>query len=102
MDQRIKDLNLLLLVLSGWEEESRSAPGEKVYRSWKGYLFEALNELEEDRLIQQFKSTKSVVVTKEGLRRASEIKEKFLGQAKSNESSEVKPKGREVQGHERW
>ena len=79
MDQKIKELNLLLLMLSGWEEESRNQPGEKIYRSWKGYLFEALNELEDDKLIQQFKNTKSVVITPEGLRKARELKERLLG-----------------------
>jgi len=78
MDQKLKDLNLLLLFLSGWEEDSRSESGEKVFRSWKGYLFEALNELEGENLIQQFKNTKSVVILPEGIKRARDIKTKFL------------------------
>ncbi len=78
MEQKVKDLNLLLLFLSGWEEESRQEPGEKVFRSWKGYLFEALNELEEERLIRQFKNTKSVVILPEGIKRARDLKSKFI------------------------
>lgn len=78
MEQKIKDLNLLLLFLSGWEEESRSQPGEKVIRSWKGYLFEALNELEDEKMILQFENTKSVVILPEGIRRAESIKSKYL------------------------
>lgn len=81
MNPKIKELNLLLLMLSGWEEESRNHPGEKVFRSWKGYLFEALNELEEDKLIQQFKNTKSVIITPEGLRRARELEDRLLGES---------------------
>lgn len=75
MDSKIKKLSLLLLMLSGWEEESRHQPGEKVYRSWKGYLFEALNGLEEEKLIKQFNNTKSVVLTPEGIKEAEFLKE---------------------------
>ncbi len=78
MEQKIKDLNLLLMFLSGWEEDSRAEPGEKVFRSWKGYLFEALNELEEEKMIRQFKNTKSLVILPEGVKRAQALKSKFL------------------------
>jgi hypothetical protein len=78
MEQKIKDLNLLLLFLSGWEEDARDQSGEKVFRSWKGYLFEALNELEDEKLIRQFKNTKSVVILPEGIKRAQTIKSKVL------------------------
>ena len=63
MDSKVKDLNLLLLYLTGWEEESRKEPGEKVLRSWKGYLFEILNELERENMILQYNNTKSVILT---------------------------------------
>ncbi len=99
MDQKIKELNLLLLVLSGWEEESRHQPGEKIYRSWKGYLFEVLNELEEDKLIQQFKNTKSVIITPEGLRRAKELQARLQGESgKGNGQSNQ----REAERGRRW
>lgn len=75
MEQKLKDLNLLLLFLGGWEEDSRTEPGEKVFRSWKGFLFEALNELEEEKMIRQF--TKSVVILPEGIKKAREIKNRF-------------------------
>ena len=78
MEQKIKDLNLLLLYLSGWEEDSRNSPGEKVFRSWKGYLFEVLNEMEEEDLIKQFRNTKSVVLTEKGIEKAEQLKEKIL------------------------
>ncbi len=78
MDEKIKDLNLLLLYLAGWEEDSTKEPGKKVYRSWKGYLFEVLNELQDDEMIYQFKNGKSVIILDEGIRKAKSLKEKYL------------------------
>jgi hypothetical protein len=60
---------------SDLEEESRQNPGEKIERSWKGYLFEALNTLEEEKKIMQFKNTKSVVITPEGKKEAEKLKD---------------------------
>lgn len=76
--EELKDLNLLLLFLSGWEEDSRRRPGEKVFRSWKGYRFDALNALEEGEMIEQFHNLKSVLITPKGIERARELKERFL------------------------
>jgi hypothetical protein len=42
MEKMIQDLCLLLMFLMGWEEDSRQKPGEKIFRAWKGYLFEVL------------------------------------------------------------
>ena len=78
MDPRFKELNLLLLYLSGWEEDSRKNPGQKIYRSWKGYLFEIINEFEQQELITQHRNSKSVVFTEAGRRRAEEIKRKYF------------------------
>ena len=78
MEEKIKELNLLLLYLAGWEEDSTKEPGKKVYRSWKGYLFEVLNELQDDELIYQFKNGKSVIILDEGIRKAQKLKEKYL------------------------
>ncbi len=78
MDDKIKELNLLLLYLAGWEEDSTKEPGKKVYRSWKGYLFEVLNELQDDEMIYQFKNGKSVIILDEGLKKAEKLKQKYL------------------------
>lgn len=78
MDERLKDLNLLVLYLSGWEEDSRKNPGDKIFRSWKGYLFEILNEFEERELIIQHRKSKSVVFTETGKRKAEEIKSRYF------------------------
>ncbi len=78
MDSRVKDLNLLLLYLTGWEEDSTRNPGEKVFRSWKGYLFEILNALEQDKMIHQIKNGKSVILTDTGRQAAERLKQKFV------------------------
>jgi hypothetical protein len=78
MDARVKELNLLLLYLTGWEEDSTRTPGEKVFRSWKGYLFEVLNELEQEKLIHQIKNGKSVILTDTGRQAAEKLKLKFV------------------------
>ena len=78
MDERIKELNLLVLYLSGWEEESRKTPGLKIFRSWKGYLFDILNEFEEKEFIIQNRKSKSVIFTEKGKRQAEEIKKMFF------------------------
>ena len=78
MDEKIKELNLLLLFLSGWEEDSRDEPGTKIFRSWKGYLFEILNEMQDSELIHQKRDAKSVIILEKGIQKAKELKEKYL------------------------
>ena len=73
MNQKIKDLNLLLLYLSGWEEESKNDPDENVFRSWKGYLFDILNDLKNEGLITLYKNTHSVIITQKGIQKAKSI-----------------------------
>lgn len=50
MDEKIKDLTLLLLYLTSWKEHE--FPFE-LRRSWKGYPFEVLNELTDQDLIRE-------------------------------------------------
>ena len=78
MEKRILDLNLLLLYLTGWEEDSRKNPGEKVYRAWKGYLFTTLNTLADEKLIIQSRDTKSVILTEAGQQRAKQLKDSLV------------------------
>ena len=78
MDERIKELNLLVLYLSGWEEDKRKEPGQKIFRSWKGYLFEILNEFEKKEFIIQNRKSKSVVFTEKGKKKAEEIKSRYF------------------------
>ena len=80
----IHDLCLLLMFLTGWEEESRQKPGEKIFRAWKGYLFEVLNKLADDKLIVQFANTKSVTLTEAGKQKAKQLKEKFFNEKEAS------------------
>ena len=78
MKEKVPELHLLLIYLTGWEEESRKNPGKKIYRSWNGYLFEALDELQEKKLIHRYHNAKSLVLTEEGKRQAEELNSRFV------------------------
>ena len=80
MEKKIQELCLLLMFLTGWEEDSRQKPGEKVFRAWKGYLFEVLNRLADEKLIVQFANTKSVTLTEAGRQKAQHLKELFFNE----------------------
>lgn len=77
-DQQVKDLCLLLLYLTSWDDPSRKNPGEIYFRSWKGYPFEVLNTLEEEKMLKQSKSAKSVTITDAGKKTAEELKAKYF------------------------
>lgn len=76
MDKKTKDLNLLMMYLNGWEEESRNEPGCKILRVWKSYPFDIINELERENLIRQYH--KSLIITKEGQSKAAGLINKYL------------------------
>ena len=77
MTNLLKDLNMLVLYLSGWEEESERHPGEMIFRAWRGYLFEVLKELEKEGLIYQHKGLKHIVLTSKGIERAKNIRSRI-------------------------
>jgi len=79
MDEKTKlELTLLLIYLTGWEEDKRNSPGEKVFRAWKGYKFEILAEIQKQQLIYQIPGGKSLLLTDEGKQKAEELKRKYL------------------------
>jgi hypothetical protein len=79
MDDKTKqELTLLLIYLTGWEEDKRNSPGEKVFRAWKGYKFEVLDEIQNQRLIFQIPGGKSLILTNEGKQKAEELRQKYL------------------------
>jgi hypothetical protein len=78
MEQHISELAMLLIYLTGWEEDKRNAPGKKVFRAWKGYRFEILAELQSQGLIHQIPGGKSLIVTDNGKQKAEELKKKYL------------------------
>lgn len=76
MDETIKELTLLLIYLTSWKEDTNLT---KVQRSWKGYPFDALDELNEEGYIGGNKRAKSVYLTEEGLGKAKELMKKYIG-----------------------
>ncbi len=66
--EQISKLTLVLLYLTSWQEK-------EVQRSWKGYDFDVLNKLEEDGLIAQSKTAKSIYFPQKRNRRSEEIAE---------------------------
>jgi len=76
MKKTIKELTLLLIYLTSWQEDAGLT---KVQRSWKGYPFEVLDELNVEGYINGSKHAKSVYLTEEGLSKAKELMKKYIG-----------------------
>ncbi len=79
MEEKIKELSLLLLYLTSWEEDD--VPGE-MRRNWKGYPFDTVNELTDEDLIRGSIQSKSVYLTEAGIKNAEELMKKYLGKQK--------------------
>jgi len=80
LEQQIEELTLLMLYLTCWVEKDRIFP-EGIYRSWKGYPFEALNNLVDKGYLVRVKhpgKSKSVVLTNKGITKAKELGKKYL------------------------
>ena len=73
--KRIKDLTLLLIYLTSWEEVSRKEPVGVVQRAWRTYSFEVLSELEIENLIRQH--TNSIIITREGIKKSEGLKRNY-------------------------
>jgi len=72
----VEDMVLLLLFLFSWRE--KVAPDFFVARSWKGYDFSVLDSLTKKGYISGSRQAKSVIITDEGVERASKLREKML------------------------
>lgn len=79
MGNQTNELTLLLLYLTSWDEKF---PGGSVRRSWKGYPFEALNELAEKGLIRGSLKAKSVYLTDKGMALGEKLAGKYQGKGK--------------------
>jgi hypothetical protein len=71
-DEAIRDLTLMLMYLTSWEERPYG-----VRRCWKGYDFDVLNALAEQELISDSKRARSVCFTEEGEHRARDLLAKY-------------------------
>lgn len=76
MHPKSKDITLLLLYMTCWPEESEKAPGGKLFRTWKNYSFELLNQLEREGMIQQY--AHSIVLTHKGNAKARCLGHRYL------------------------
>ncbi len=74
MKDQIDELTLLLLYLTSFTEDI--GLGEKT-RSWKGYPFESLDELKEDKFILGFNRSKAVYLTDDGIKQAKQLMKKY-------------------------
>ncbi len=77
MEEKIKELTMLLLYLTSWEEKEKFLP-KPLCRSWKGYPFDILDKLEEEGFITQGRKSKSALITEEGKALAERLKEKYI------------------------
>lgn len=70
MQDKIKELTLMLLYLTSWKERGLD---EQCPRSWKGYDFDILNELSDSDFIVDGRKSKSVYLTKDGVAEAQKL-----------------------------
>jgi len=72
--EKIKELTLMLLYLTSWEENEF---GMQYHKSWKRYDFGILDELSEADLIRGGRRSKSVMITDEGIKKAKDLLKQF-------------------------
>ncbi|MCP4148057.1 MAG: transposase [bacterium] len=73
MNQNSKDVSLLLMFITGFMKA-----GEPGVKTWNGYIFEVLDDLEEEGLIKRYSpSIPLVQLTAKGVVKAHELREKF-------------------------
>lgn len=82
----IKDLTLMLMYLTSWEEslvpnlrEKPDRPGfrSRIRRAWKGYDFVVLNKLTDEGLVNAGGHSKSATFTDEGEEKARELLKQY-------------------------
>ncbi len=85
MDKNIEELTLLLMYLTSWEEESlyydeSDNLNKSVLKNcWKGYSFDAINNLTDNGYLFFSKhKNKSVTLTPKGEELAKQLIEKYL------------------------
>ena len=68
INERLKDLTLMLLYLTSWKEKGIDVP-----RSWKSYDFGIIDELTDEGFIYGSHKSKSVYLDESGVRRAKAL-----------------------------
>lgn len=67
----VRDLSLLLLYMTSWKENAGT--DFEVLRSWRSYDWDALDTLEDSKLISYNRTAKSVYLTDKGTAAAQKI-----------------------------
>ena len=76
MEDKIKELTLLLMYITSFEEKVYG--GLNITRAWKGYDFGTLGELDEKGYINAGKhGSKGVTITEDGIKYAEELRKKY-------------------------
>lgn len=70
-------MTLALAVLMSWEEDDRREPGKRITRSWKGFVFDVLDVLEERGFVRAARSSRSMQITENGKIVGGELLELF-------------------------
>jgi len=70
----IKDLTIMLLYLTSWEEKEL---GDNCRRSWKGYDFDIIDELSDEGLISGSRRAKSVYLDESGIEKAKTLLKEY-------------------------
>ena len=83
MEDKVKELTLLLLYLTSWKEKDDDF--DVLPRSWKGYPFDVLNELTDEDLIRGSKRAKSVYFSEAGVKEAEALMEKYFTENEKKE-----------------
>ena len=78
MKKHIKELHILLIYLNAWEEDDNNQPSGKIFKSWKGYPFDVLDQLEEKNYIRQHRGTHLISITDKGKRIARKLKSRYI------------------------
>jgi Mn-dependent DtxR family transcriptional regulator len=85
MDKNIEELTLLLMYLTSWEEDgyiendNHNIEEAKLKKTWKGYSFDAINNLtDKGYLFPENYRNKSVTLTKKGEELATKLIEKYI------------------------
>ncbi|GHU70275.1 hypothetical protein FACS1894184_15500 [Clostridia bacterium] len=74
--ESIKELTLLLLYLTSWEEKE-PITNHKFYRAWKNHDWETIDKLVEEELIYDKHGRKSVNLSDKGVEMAEELIKKY-------------------------
>lgn len=76
-DGMIKDLTLMLLWLTAWDEGSQSIDAKPLLRSWVSYSWDAVDALRDEQLVKGRKGSKSVYLTEQGADSAKALVERY-------------------------